>query len=395
MPYQKENDSYLHSQLITYIGNKRALLDFIGEGVEIVQNRLGKEKLNCLDVFCGSGIISRYLKQFSKAIAVNDLENYSYEINKCYLANISEIDFRLLKDTYHKVIKNINDKMKALDEARKNHTYKAPGFISELYSPEDSNHVKAEERCFYTTYNANYLDCARQAIEEIVPENYKPFFIGPLLSEASIHANTAGIFKGFYKNSKTGIGQFGGNGKNALSRIMGRISLPLPVFSDFECRYRVFNEDANNLVTSEELYDKDFLDGESEYDLAYFDPPYNQHPYGSNYFMLNLISKYEAPDTEKISRVSGIPKNWNRSSYNKKKLVSDVFFDLVKNVRAKFVLISFNSEGFIPKDEMIELLSKCGKVQVLESKYKTYRGSRNHSGRDIHLKEYLFLLEKN
>lgn len=394
MPYQKENDSYLHSQLITYIGNKRALLDFIGEGVEIVQNRLGKEKLNCLDVFCGSGIISRYLKQFSNAIAVNDLENYSCVINKCYLANLSEIDFRLLKDTYHKVIKNINDRMKALDDDRKNHNYKAPGFISELYSPEDSNHVKKEERCFYTTYNANYLDCARQAIDEIVPEDYKQFFIGPLLSEASIHANTAGIFKGFYKNSKTGVGQFGGNGKNALSRIMGRISLPLPVFSDFECKYKVFNEDANTLVTSEELYDKDFLNGEKEYDLAYLDPPYNQHPYGSNYFMLNLISKYEAPDTEKISRVSGIPKNWNRSSYNKKKLVADVFFDLVKNIRAKYVLISFNSEGFIPKEDMIELLSKCGKVQVLESKYNTFRGSRNLHGRDIHLKEYLFLLEK-
>ena len=129
--------------------------------------------------------------------------------------------------------------------------------------------------------------------------------------------------------------------------------------------------------------------------MAYFDPPYNQHPYGSNYFMLNLLAEYKRPDLEKISRVSGIPKDWNRSAYNKKKKVMEVFAQLVKEVKAKYLLVSFNSEGFISKDEMIDLLSSCGKVQVLESEYTTFRGSRNLSGRDIHVKEYLFLVKKN
>ena len=71
----KENPEFLQSQLITYIGNKRALLDFIGSGVCKVQTRLGKSKLTCLDVFAGSGIVSRYLKQYASAITVNDLEN--------------------------------------------------------------------------------------------------------------------------------------------------------------------------------------------------------------------------------------------------------------------------------------------------------------------------------
>ena len=129
--------------------------------------------------------------------------------------------------------------------------------------------------------------------------------------------------------------------------------------------------------------------------MAYFDPPYNQHPYGSNYFMLNLLAEYKRPDLEKISRVSGIPKDWNRSAYNKKNKVMEVFAQLVKEVKAKYLLVSFNSEGFISKDEMIDLLSSCGKVQVLESEYNTFRGSRNLSGRDIHVKEYLFLVKKN
>jgi len=51
-------------------------------------------------------------------------------------------------------------------------------------------------------------------------------------------------------------------------------------------------------------------------DLIYLDPPYNQHPYGSNYFMLNLICTNERPHT--LSKVSGIPGDWNKSQYNYK-----------------------------------------------------------------------------
>ena len=386
-----ENPDFLQSQLITYIGNKRALLDFIGRGVGEVQRRLGKSHICCLDVFAGSGIVSRYLKQFSSAVTVNDLEEYSGIINRCYLTNKSQIDIDQLQRLHATLIKKIDRRMSALEKSASG--FKGAGFISELYAPADEDNIEKGERCFYTPYNAAYLDTARQLIEKEVPAELRDFFIAPLLSEASIHANTAGIFKGFYKNSKTGTGQFGGNGRNALSRIRGKISLPFPLFSNYDCKSRVFRSDANALILDPALYDKAFT-RDGVYDLAYFDPPYNQHPYGSNYFMLNLIAEYRRPDTEKISRVSGIPRDWNRSDYNKKRRVAEVFVELVRNVRARYVLISFNSEGFIAKDDMIELLSSCGKVDVLESDYNAFRGSRNLSGREIHVKEFLFLVEK-
>ena len=37
MEQKKENPAYITEQLITYIGNKRALLDFIAQGVTYVQ----------------------------------------------------------------------------------------------------------------------------------------------------------------------------------------------------------------------------------------------------------------------------------------------------------------------------------------------------------------------
>ena len=144
--------------------------------------------------------------------------------------------------------------MEEIEKSRKEGTYSHPGFISELYSPQNLDDIKENERCFYTPYNANYLDVARQMIQSEVPESLQPFFIAPLLSEASIHANTAGIFKGFYKNSKTGRGQFGGNGKNALSRITGKIELKMPLFLPNDCKTFIFNQNADSLVTSPELY---------------------------------------------------------------------------------------------------------------------------------------------
>jgi len=386
-----EKPEFLQNQLITYIGNKRSLLSFIGNGVNEVQARLKKTRLCCLDVFAGSGIVSRYLKQFSLALTVNDLEKYSQIINSCYLKNFSEVDINQLQKKHAELLKKIDRKMA---EFEKSENYKAAGFISELYAPADEMQIKENERCFYTPYNAAYLDVARQLIEKEVAPDLRNFFIAPLLSEASIHANTAGIFKGFYKNSKTGAGQFGGNGRNALSRIKGKIQLPFPVFSAFECKSRIFSQDANLLVQNPLLYDKAYTD-DGYFDLAYFDPPYNQHPYGSNYFMLNLLADYKKPDCDTISRVSGIPRDWNRSDYNKKRKVAEVFYELVKNTRAKYILVSFNSEGFILQKDMIDLLSTCGRVKVLESEYNTFRGSRNLKGREIHVKEFLFLVEKN
>jgi adenine-specific DNA-methyltransferase len=225
-----------------------------------------------------------------------------------------------------------------------------------------------------------YIDTARQLINQL-PAEYQPYFLAPLLSEASIHSNTSGVFKGFYKSKETGIGQFGGQNKDALSRITGAIDLPFPVFSNYSCEVLIKQGYANQVINEV-----------PEVDVAYLDPPYNQHPYGSNYFMLNLILDYLKP--QNVSRVSGIPDDWKRSPYNKAQYAQKELCALVSNVKAKYVLISFNSEGFISREEMVNMLERIGNVRVLETSYNTFRGCRNLNNRDIHTKEYLYLLRK-
>ncbi len=363
-----ECPNYLSKQLITYIGNKRSLLGHIDKALFQVKERLGKARLRIFDAFAGSGVVSRFFKRHSELLVSNDLENFAATAGRCFLRNHSSVDLSQLRN----VVDDLNGQAE--------NTEFSPGFIEELYAPADESDILASDRVFYTLANARRLDNYRRLLEGVDPPD-RDLLLGPLLSEASVHANTSGVFKGFYKDRATGVGKFGGSNGDALSRIKGRIELDVPVLSRFECDVEVHQEDANTLAGR--------LRG---LDLAYFDPPYNQHPYGSNYFMLNLLVDYQKP--ELISKVSGIPTDWQRSDYNVRSRCLSRFADLIHAVDASFVLASFNDEGFISPDEMRQMLTQIGKLEVIKIPYNTFRGSRNLRGRSIHVTEQMFLVEK-
>lgn len=362
---------FFTSQLITYIGNKRSLLSFINQGVEEVKKKLNKDKLFILDGFSGSGAVSRMLKFHSEELWVNDLEQYSEIINKCYLSNNSEINIDYIKD---KINWLNHSKLKK---------FKAVGFIEKNYAPVDDNNIQSGERVFYTNKNAKIIDNLKYLIFKNIPEENRHFFLAPLIVEASIHTNTSGVFKGFHK--KDGKGCFGGRGENALERIKKEIKLPIPIFSEVECDVRVNRNDINKLVKSKAI--------KREFDLVYYDPPYNQHPYGSNYFMLNIIAS-ESEEIPIQNGVSGIAQDWNRSLYNKYDKAVHAMDDLIANTPSKYILISYNNEGIIDIDKFKSILKKHGTFQLLNKEYNTYRGSRNLRGRDIKVQEYLWILKK-
>lgn len=363
---KEESVRYLSDQIITYLGNKRRLLPIIDHGVRYVRKRLGGRKLRAFDAFSGSGIVSRYLKQHCEHLFSNDLEHYSAILNLCYLSNIDEVQPLGLPSLFRRIRQQIKDEW-------------APGLFAELYAPADDHNIQYGERVFYTRRNAIFLDTARRIIGQ-QPPMLQPYLLAPLLYGASVHTNTSGVFKGFYKNSD-GIGQFGGQGKNALSRIMTNIEIPLPIFSRFACNYTVSQMDATDAALR--------LPG---LDFAYLDPPYNQHPYGSNYFMLNLLADYQRPTA--LSPVSGIPHGWNRSAYNIRKQCSNTLHDLLESISAPFILLSYNSEGFLSLDDLYDLIGNHWHIELMQQDYATFRGCRNLYKRPLRVKEYFFLLER-
>ena len=364
-----ENPAFLTTQLITYLGNKRSLIGYIENEVKQIAELLHKDKLVCADLFSGSGVVARLLKGYSSKLFVNDLENYSAVINSCYLSNKKDYPAKLCDEYRKKILELAQQK-------------KIPGNISKNYAPKNDKKIQPGERVFYTRQNALLLDTYRTLIDRVVDKpELKKYFLAPLITEASVHTNTSGVFKGFYKDKNTGLGCFGASGKDALTRIMGTIELKEPILSNFESDVTIFQKDAISLAS--EL---------SGLDIAYLDPPYNQHPYGSNYFMLNLILKNKL-DVD-ISPVSGITQGWNRSVFNKAKLALDSMEQIIAALDSKYTIISYNSEGFISFDQMVQMLQKYGEVKTVEINYNTFRGSRNLQNRSIHVSEYLFVLKK-
>lgn len=364
----QEDPDFLSRQLITYLGNKRSLAQNLEGAILEVRSRIGGRPLVAADLFAGSGFVARLLKQHASCVIANDLESYSAVANACYLANRDAA----LDAQVEEVVRELNRQA----DAGRSH----PGFIREMYSPHDDRDIQLGERVFYTNDNARRLDFFAQEIARL-DEPLRARVLAPLLSRASMHANTSGVFKGFYKDKRTGVGKFGAAAGDALKRILEPIRLEPPVLSRYETDFLVMQEDANAVV--------DLL---PDCDLVYVDPPYNQHPYGSNYFMLNLLVHYERPTD--CSKVSGIPTNWNRSGYNVKKQALSLMRDLFQRVRARFLLVSFNAEGYISTEELRAALDAHGQVDEIVVPYNTFRGSRNLRDRSIHVNEHLFLLDR-
>lgn len=368
------NDKFVYQTMLTCIGNKRKLALNIYNIVDEIRLSLNKDKINIVDGFAGSNVISRVLSNLSDNLYVNDLELYSYLMAKCFLERPSEE--QIVRIIFH---------IDTMNNIAENGPY-IEGIICKLYAPKNTKDIKDGERCFYTRENALIIDTLRKYIKDniedsVVDNDIYVYCLVPLLIKASINNNTSGVFKGFHKNGKKGC--FGGKGENALSRILKNIRLELPVWSEDNFSVKCYNKDVNMMI--EELPDN--------IDIIYFDPPYNQHPYGSNYFMLNIIAINEEPC--EISKVSGIPKKWNKSNYNYKNEAVISMKKLLEDGlnKSKMLLISYNNEGIITEDNWNELFTKYN-VRKYEIKYDTYRGSRNLKNRDNKVLEILYLVSR-
>ena len=361
-----DHDTFVYQTMLTCIGNKRKLVSNI---YDVIRTNISKEKLIIVDGFAGSSVVSRKLSYISETIYTNDLELYSYLMAYCYLVNPSNVQ----KD---RIVKHIQ----TMNTIAENGPYHE-GVICKLYAPKDTKDIKKDERCFYTRENALIIDTLRKYISESVEDDIVNYCLVPLLNKASINTNTAGVFKGFYK--KDNIGCFGGKGEFALSRITKPIQLDVPIWNNSIYNAIPSNKDINVLV--KELPDN--------IDVIYLDPPYNQHPYGSNYFMLNIIAKNEEPG--EISNVSGIPKNWNKSNYNTHKTAIESMQNLIMNglLKSKYLLISYNNEGIITSEDWTSLFEPYT-VQKHEITYDTYKGSRNLKDRNDKVIEIMYLVSK-
>lgn len=332
---------------MNYIGSKYSLLEFIDYSVRLlVGNDLSG--LRFCDLFAGTGIVGRHFKSRGCSVTANDMEYYSYVLNRNYIGNCTEIDG---KDSLI---------------ARLNELPGKEGFIYNQYCLGGGN-----GRQYFSDSNGLKIDAVRTAIEEwrlsgeITDDAYY-FLLCSLIESADKVANTASVYGAFLKHLK----------RSAQKEII--ISPADLIRSCGE--HSVYQEDANSLIRK--------ISGE----ILYLDPPYNSRQYGANYHLLNTIADY-TPFTPKGK--TGL-RNYRKSDYCSKRTVAATFEELVKLSRFKYIILSYNNEGLMPPDVIAQIMSKYGRYQVFNREYHRFKAdseeNRQHSA-DSTI-EYLHVLTK-
>ena len=370
---------YYSKQIITYLGNKRKFISKIDEVIKRIKEDLGVEKINIGEGFSGSGVISRLFKNRAKGgkFFVNDISSYSKILNDCYLTDIDELsneELVYLQETLETMKKYV----------KINNTYEP--FISKYWAPKDDNNILSHERVYFTRENAVMIDKMMYFIKNNIGKEYQKFFIGPLIVQASTNNNTNGQFSAYFKDEKKEKGKFGGKNGIDLKRILRPIEPKLPILTNGKSIIKVTQEDVNTWIKKI-----------GEVDLVYYDPPYNKHPYNIYYFLLDIISNWEInmeiPDTYR-----GQPKNWEKSGYCSLKKAKETFMNLIENTNSKFIMISYNSKGIIPLEEMDKILQAKGKVEKIPFEHNTYNryvgiAKKKREKKEEKIKEFIWLVD--
>ena len=332
---------------MNYIGSKLKLSqDFLPSVIKSVCGEDLSKKIFC-DIFAGTGIVGRIFKSAVKKVIANDIEYYSYVLNKNYIEN-------------HKPIK---DKQLFIEELNELPLIK-DGFIYRNYCLGGSG-----ERQYFSDHNGKKIDTVRTAIEDWkqkarISDNLYYFLLCSILECADKVANTASVYGAYLKALK----------KAAQKELV--IEPAEYELNDNE--HQVFNKDANELIKK--------IEG----DILYLDPPYNARQYGANYHILNTIAEYKpfVPNGK-----TGL-RNYFRSAYCSIHSVKNEFDTLIKNARFKYIFLSYNNEGLMSLEDIKSTMSKYGHYDLTKTNYQRFKADSNRFNKASSTIEYLHILEK-
>ncbi len=113
-----------------------------------------------------------------------------------------------------------------------------------------------------------------------------------------------------------------------------------------------------------------------EFDLAYLDPPYNQHRYEANYHIWETIVAWDAPEHYGIACKRTEVRDGPRSVFNSRRTMPDALAQVVRDVRARLLVLSYNDESWVDLETLVELCRVRGHVEVLAFPSTRYVGAR-------------------
>lgn len=315
---------------MNYIGSKYSLLDFLETTIKEVTGYKVGDNYVFADLFAGTGIVGQTYKSKGCTVISNDIQYYSYVLNKHYIENIPELDTNLLNTL--------------------NNLPPVEGFIYNNYCEGSGS-----GRNYFTNKNGTKCDAIRIELERLhttgqINEHLYYYYLASLVNSIDKYANTASVYGAFLKHMK----------KSAQKDFQLEL-LPVIPGSVGE----TYNEDINSLVRK--------IQG----DVLYLDPPYNSRQYCSNYHVLETIARYDNPQ---LSGVTGLRDSSNqKSKFCSRRMVAETFEDLIKNAQFKYIFLSYNNEGLMSLDTIKEIMSRYGEYSFFTKEYRRFKADKDEN----------------
>jgi len=340
-----------------YYGNKTKLLDFIYEAaIELDVS----EKKSFFDVFTGTTAVGQHFKKAGYSVIANDWLYFSYALATTYIALNGEPQF---KD----VCASLKIKHEELFDYL-NHLETTADFITRNYTPYESN-----PRQYFSVENGRRIDSIRITINNwrdrgLISETESCYLIAALLAAINRVSNISGTYGSYLKTWDP--------------RALKTLSLEHPKVIKSTRKHLALNADAYEVVDKFNV------------DILYIDPPYNSRQYASNYFLPELIAEgWFGKTLPKIYGHTGMrPYEHQKSAFAMTNKAATALQHLIGKAKARYIFLSYNNEGIIPEDQILQILSKKGKVTIKSFEHKRYR-SIGQDGTKVKTIEYLYVVK--
>lgn len=327
-PLQESPSGHFRLHNRRYLGNKRKLLGFIED---VVSEKCGPIDSFC-DIFAGTGVVGERFNNQAIKIISNDLLFANYACLKAFLG--------VHRDLQKSLIQKI-------------------GYLNALEGNQENYFSEHFGGTYFTEANAKKIGAMREEINKIANgEDEKNILICSLLYATDKVANTVGHYDAFRKK---------------LDMIQPiRLLIPAIDYANNE-NNAIYKEDANTLIKRISC------------DVLYIDPPYNSRQYSDAYHLLENVAEWKKPE------VIGVGKKMNRSHIKSSyclKSAKRALSDLIGNAQCKHVLLSYNNTGNskdgrsnarISDNEIAQILSGRGNVEIFEKKYKAFTAGKSNS----------------
>jgi len=285
------------------------------------------EAQTVLDLFSGTSRVGHALKRRGHRVLANDHNAYAATLARCYV----QADHEELAEVALREITRLD----AL-----------PG------SPGYFTHTFCEQSRFFRPENGARVDAIRDAIQTLAaPPELEAVLLTSLMEAADRVDSTTGLQMAYLKRWA----------KRAHNPLKLRMPDVLP-------RAKAGKGGAHELEVLDAV---ERLEG----DIAYLDPPYNQHKYLGNYHVWETLVRWDAPEHYGVA-CKRVDCRERRSDFNSRPRHEAALEHLIRNVRAETLVLSMSDEGFVSRDTLERMLSCRGEVVTLDVDYKRYVGAQ-------------------